>query len=140
MQTQKISRKGTIEMDKRANIVIQETLNMIGMPHHLKGYRYLLSAISKCLEDRSELDRVVKGLYTKIAEEHGDNISKTERSIRHAIEVSWLRGNRNVIDNIFGYTVSCKRGRPTNTEFISMVTDFISLHFDEIENRTYIWE
>ena len=127
-------------MDKRANIVIQETLNMIGMPHHLKGYRYLLSAISKCLEDRSEIDCIVKGLYKKIAEEHGDNISKTERAIRHAIEVSWLRGNRNVIDSIFGYTVSCKKGRPTNTEFISMVTDFISLHFDEIENRTYIWE
>lgn len=127
-------------MDKRANIVIQETLNMIGMPHHLKGYRYLLSAIAKCLEDRTELDCIVKGLYKKIAEEHGDNISKTERAIRHAIEVSWLRGNRNAIDSIFGYTVSCKKGRPTNSEFIAMVTDFIELHFDEIENRTYIWE
>ena len=127
-------------MDKRANIVIQETLNMIGMPHHLKGYRYLLSAISKCLEDRTEIDCIVKGLYVKVAEENGDTVTRTERAIRHAIEVSWLRGNRNVIDSIFGYTVSCKRGRPTNTEFIAMVTDFISLHFDEIENRTYIWE
>ena len=127
-------------MDKRANIVIQETLNMIGMPHHLKGYRYLLSAIAKCLEDRTELDRVVKGLYLKVAEENGDTITRAERAIRHAIEVSWTRGNRSVIDSIFGYTVSCKRGRPTNTEFIAMVTDFISLHFDEIENRTYIWE
>ncbi len=127
-------------MDKRANIVIQETLNMIGMPHHLKGYRYLLSAISKCLDDRTELDCIVKGLYVKVAEENGDTVTRTERAIRHAIEVSWLRGNRNVIDSIFGYTVSRKRGRPTNTEFIAMVTDFISLHFDEIENRTYIWE
>ena len=127
-------------MDKRANIVIQETLNMIGMPHHLKGYRYLLSAISKCLEDRTELDCIVKGLYVKVAEENGDTVTRAERAIRHAIEVSWARGNRSVIDSIFGYTVSCKKGRPTNTEFIAMVTDFISLHFDEIENRTYIWE
>lgn len=127
-------------MDKRANIVIQETLNMIGMPHHLKGYRYLLSAIAKCLEDRTELDCIVKGLYVKVAEENGDTVTRTERSIRNAIEVSWTRGNRSVIDSIFGYTVSCKKGRPTNTEFIAMVTDFISLHFDEIENRTYIWE
>ena len=127
-------------MDKRANIVIQETLNMIGMPHHLKGYRYLLSAISKCLEDRTELDRVVKGLYVKVAEENGDTVTRTERAIRNAIEVSWTRGNRSVIDSIFGYTVSRKKGRPTNSEFIAMVTDFISIHFDEIENRTYIWE
>ena len=127
-------------MDKRANIVIQETLNMIGMPHHLKGYRYLLSAISKCLEDRTELDRIVKGLYVKVAEENEDTVTRTERAIRNAIEVSWTRGNRSVIDGIFGYTVSCKKGRPTNSEFIAMVTDFISIHFDEIENRTYIWE
>ena len=127
-------------MDKRANIVIQETLNMIGMPHHLKGYRYLLSAISKCLDDRTELDCIVKGLYVKVTEENGDTVTRTERAIRNAIEVSWTRGNSSVIDSIFGYTVSCKKGRPTNTEFIAMVTDFIHLHFDEIENRTYIWE
>ena len=124
-------------MDKRANIVIQETLNMIGMPHHLKGYRYLLSAISKCLEDRTEIDCIVKGLYVKVAEENGDTVTRTERAIRHAIEVSWTRGNAFVINNIFGYTVSCRKGRPTNSEFIAMVTDFITLHFEEIESGTY---
>ena len=140
MQTQKISKKGTIEMDKRANIVIQETLNMIGMPHHLKGYRYLLSAISKCLDDRTELDCIVKGLYVKVAEENGDTVTRAERAIRNAIEVSWTRGNAFVINNIFGYTVSCIKGRPTNSEFIAMVTDFISIHFDEIEDGTYRWK
>ena len=124
-------------MDKRANIVIQETLNMIGMPHHLKGYRYLLSAIANCLEDRTELDCIVKGLYVKVAEENGDTVTRTERAIRNAIEVSWTRGNKSVIDGIFGYTVSCKKGRPTNSEFIAMVTDFITLHFEEIEAGTY---
>ena len=114
-------------MNKRANIVIQETLNMIGMPHHLKGYRYLLSAIAKCLEDRTELDCIVKGLYLKVAEENGDTVTRTERAIRHAIEVSWLRGNRNVIDSIFGYTVSCKKGRPTNSEFIVTLADKLRL-------------
>lgn len=126
-------------MDKQINVAIQKTLNQIGMPHHIKGYMYLLSAIEKCIEDRGKINHIVKGLYTEIAEENGDIATRVERSMRHAIEVSWERGNSAVINKMFGYTISNKKGKPTNSEFIAYLTDFISLHLEEIVNEDYKW-
>ena len=126
-------------MDKQINVAIQKTLNQIGMPHHIKGYMYLLSAIEKCIEDRGKINHIVKGLYTELAEENGDKASRVERSIRHAIEVSWERGNTAVINKMFGYTINSKKGKPTSSEFIAYLTDFISLHLEEIVNEDYKW-
>lgn len=126
-------------MDKQMNIVIQRTLNQIGVPHNLKGYLYIVSAIEKCIEDRGKINHIVKGLYTEIAEENGDIATRVERSMRHAIEVSWERGNSAVINKMFGYTISNKKGKPTNSEFIAYLTDFISLHLEEIVNEDYKW-
>lgn len=126
-------------MDKQINVAIQKTLNQIGMPHHIKGYMYLLSAIEKCIKDRGKINHIVKGLYTELAEENGDTASRVERSIRHAIEVSWERGNTTVINKMFGYTINSKKGKPTSSEFIAYLTDFISLHLEEIVNEDYKW-
>lgn len=127
-------------MNKQMNIVIQRTLNQIGVPHHVKGYMYLMSAIEKCIEDRRKLNHIVKGLYTEIAEENGDIATRVERSMRHAIEVSWKRGNLEVINSLFGYTVSCQKGRPTNSEFIACIADFIYLNYEEIASGTYSFD
>lgn len=126
-------------MDKQMNIAIHETLNRIGMPHNLKGRLYVVSAIDKCAGDRNNLRGIVKGLYVKLAEENGDTPSRVERSIRNAIEVSWSRGNIDVINTIFGYTVSSDKGKPTNSEFIACLTDFMQLHYEEIANGSYSW-
>lgn len=127
-------------MDRQMNIALRKTLDQIGVKHSLKGYGYIISAVEKCLENRSKLIRVVKGIYTEIAEENSDTVWRVERSIRHAIEVTWTNGNTNAINKIFGYTVSVGKGKPTNSEFIALITDFVSLYGDEIANGSYKWQ
>lgn len=80
-------------MDRQMNIALRKTLDQIGVKHSLKGYGYIISAVEKCLENRSKLINVIKGLYTEIAEENGDTVRRVERSIRRAIEVTWTNGN-----------------------------------------------
>lgn len=124
----------------RQNIALRKTLDQIGVKHSLKGYGYIISAVEKCLENRSKLVGIIKGLYTEIAEENSDTVWRVERSIRHAIEVTWTNGNTNAINKIFGYTVSVEKGKPTNSEFIALITDFVSLYGEEIVNGSYKWQ
>lgn len=124
----------------RQNIALRKTLDQIGVKHSLKGYGYIISAVEKCLENRSKLVGIIKGLYTEIAEENSDTVWRVERSIRHAIEVTWTNGNTNAINKIFGYTVSVGKGKPTNSEFIALITDFVSLYGEEIVNGSYKWQ
>lgn len=126
-------------MDRQMNIALRKTLDQIGVKHSLKGYGYIISAVEKCLENRSKLISIIKGLYTEIAEENSDTVWRVERSIRHAIEVTWTNDNTNAINKIFGYTVSVEKGKPTNSEFIAVITDFVSLHGQEIESDSYKW-
>ena len=126
-------------MDRQMNIALRKTLDQIGVKHSLRGYGYIISAVEKCLENRSKLISIIKGLYTEIAEENSDTVWRVERSIRHAIEVTWTNGNTNAINKIFGYTVSVEKGKPTNSEFIALITDFVSLYGDEIANGSYKW-
>lgn len=126
-------------MDRQMNIALRKTLDQIGVKHSLKGYGYIISAVEKCLENRSKLISIIKGLYTEIAEENSDTVWRVERSIRHAIEVTWTNGNTNAINKIFGYTVSVEKGKLTNSEFIALITDFVSLYGDEIANGSYKW-
>lgn len=123
----------------RQNIALRKTLDQIGVKHSIKGYGYIISAVEKCLENRSKIINVIKGLYTEIAEENGDTVWRVERSIRHAIEVTWTNGNKNAINKIFVYTFSVEKGKPTNSEFIALITDFVSLYGDEIANGSYKW-
>ena len=123
----------------RQNIALRKTLDQIGVKHSIKGYGYIISAVEKCLENRSKLINVIKGLYTEIAEDNGDTVWRVERSIRHAIEVTRTNGNKNAINKIFVYTFSVEKGKPTNSEFIALITDFVSLYGDEIANGSYKW-
>lgn len=109
----------TRSLDNDVTTIIHE----IGIPAHIKGYRYLREAIMMVVNRVDLLGCVTKELYPTIARNHSTTPSRVERAIRHAIEVAWSRGNVEVINGLFGHTVNRERGKPTNSEFIAMVAD-----------------
>ena len=100
-------------------------LNDIGMPHHVKGYRYARFALMLVVKDRSLLEAMTKALYPGVAKEFDTTPSRVERAIRHAIEVTWDRGDLDTLQRYFGFTVRSDKGRPTNSEFFSLLADYI---------------
>ena len=106
---------------------VTEMLLEIGIPAHLKGYQYVREAIILTVRDPEILDSITKTLYPTVAKNYGTTSSKIERAMRHAIEVACDRGDVDVFQKIFGYTVSMAKGKPTNSEFIAMLADNISL-------------
>lgn len=106
---------------------ITEILHEVGIPAHIKGYMYLRTAILRTFFDTDILGQVTKVLYPEIARQYTTTSSRVERAIRHAIEVAWNRGNTEAIDDIFGYTVSSTKAKPTNSEFIAMIADKLRL-------------
>lgn len=104
----------------------------LGIPAHIKGYQYLRDAISMVVRDREMMEAVTKILYPEIAKKNYTSSSRVERAIRHAIEVAWGRGSLEVIDELFGYTISTGKGKPTNSEFIALIADKICLDYKKI--------
>ena len=102
---------------------ITSIIHEIGVPAHIKGYMYLREAISMVYNDIELLGSITKVLYPDIAKKYKTTASRVERAIRHAIEVAWSRGNIDSISDLFGYTVSMTKAKPTNSEFIAMVAD-----------------
>ena len=97
------------------DIVISDIMRQIGVPAHIKGYKYLRTSIRLCIEDSSMLGSVTKILYPTVAKEYKTTASRVERAIRHAIEVAWDRGDVDVLSSFFGYTIQAERGKPTNS-------------------------
>lgn len=114
------------------NSAIVEMLRKVGIPAHVKGYEYLKKALDLCWGNRSYLDLVTKVLYPAIAKEFGTTAPRVERSIRHAIEVGYSRGDTETFNRIFGYTLSAARGKPTNSEFIATLTEQLILENGEV--------
>jgi two-component system response regulator (stage 0 sporulation protein A) len=116
---------------KRARVIldseITSVLHEIGIPAHIKGYMYLRTAISETFFNVEFLGQITKVLYPDIARKFNTTASRVERAIRHAIEVAWNRGNIDSIDDIFGYTISASKAKPTNSEFIAMIADKLRL-------------
>ncbi len=102
---------------------ITNIIHEIGVPAHIKGYLYLREAITMVYNDVELLGSITKVLYPDIAKKFNTTASRVERAIRHAIEVAWSRGNLDSISNLFGYTISITKAKPTNSEFIAMVAD-----------------
>ena len=102
-------------------------MHEIGIPAHVKGYQYLREAIIMVVNNIDLLNKVTKNLYPDIAEKYNTTSAGVERAIRHAIEVAWERAKIDNVDNIFGYTVSPVRGKPTNSEFIAIIADKLIL-------------
>lgn len=106
---------------------VTDVMIELGVPAHLKGYHYLREAIVMSGRDMEVVSSVTKLLYPEVAKKYHTTDQKVERAIRNAIEISWNRGNKDTIEILFGYSVDCGRGRPTNSEYIARIADKIRL-------------
>ena len=108
---------------------VTKIIRDLGIPAHIKGYQYLRDAIVMSVNDMDMLNSITKILYPTIAKKYQTTSSRVERAIRHAIEVAWSRGKMDTIDEMFGYTIHNGKGKPTNSEFIALITDRIRLEY-----------
>ena len=107
--------------------MVTEKIHEVGVPAHIKGYAYLRIAIMMVIEDNKLIESITKMLYPTVAKKFNTSASRVERAIRHAIEVAWTRGDTEVLNKIFGFTINQSKGKPTNSEFIAMISDIIRL-------------
>ena len=113
--------------EKSLETHVTEIIHEIGVPAHIKGYKYLRESIIMAVKDMDVINAVTKVLYPAVAKQFSSTPSRVERAIRHAIEVAWDRGDIETLQKYFGYTVSNIKGKPTNSEFIALIADRISL-------------
>lgn len=129
---QAYSRKNSTDIgDKKGKFdlldYISRLMHEVGVPASIRGYDYIRDSIMMALSDREILRSITKELYPSIAKSNNTTASRVERAIRHAVEVAWQRGDVDVLNGIFGYTVKSTKGKPTNGEFISMLTERVRL-------------
>lgn len=115
------------KLDFDVEVVISDIMRQIGVPAHIKGYQYLRESIVLSINDPELMHSVTKVLYPTVAKNNKTTASRVERAIRHAIEVAWDRGDVDVLSSYFGYTIQNSRGKPTNSEFIAMISDKLRL-------------
>ena len=128
--------KGIINSSINKNIItndlkvsLTKLLHELGMPSHIKGYEYIREGIMMLYNDPSIIGGITKELYPEIAEKYNTSVSRVERAIRHAIEVSWNRGNLDLMEEVFGHSVDYDKAKPTNSEFIVTVADKLKLEY-----------
>ena len=114
-------------IDKELEITVTDILHQIGVPAHIKGYHYLRDSIIMSVKRPDIINAVTKELYPSVAKKYDTTSSRVERAIRHAIEVAWDRGDVDVLNSYFGYTIHNGRGKPTNSEFVAMISDRLRL-------------
>jgi len=116
---------------KRNNLQISITkmLHELGIPSHIKGYQYIRDAVEIIYERPEIIGGITKELYPELAEKFETTVSRVERAIRHAIEVSWNRGNWDLMEEVFGHSIDIDKAKPTNSEFIVTVADKLRLEF-----------
>ncbi|MBQ2651495.1 MAG: sporulation transcription factor Spo0A [Clostridia bacterium] len=115
--------RGRHELEVKVTQIFRE----IGVPAHIKGYQYLRESIIIAVNDNEAVNSITKVLYPAVAKIFQTTPSRVERAIRHAIEVAWDRGDVEVLNSFFGYTVSNSKGKPTNGEFIALIADKLQL-------------
>lgn len=115
------------QTERRLDVEIDRRISEAGVPHHIKGYRYLNTAIHLCIEDMDKLNGVTKDLYPSIAKKYNTTSSRVERAIRHAIEVACSRALPDSNNELYQYLITPDGHRPTNSEFIAFMSDRIRL-------------
>ncbi|MFI3227658.1 MAG: sporulation transcription factor Spo0A [Clostridia bacterium] len=125
----KIAEASVAPISKELDMEIRITnlIHDIGIPAHIKGYHYLREAITLTINDMTIINSVTKILYPTVAKTFKTTSSRVERAIRHAVEIAWDRGDVEKLQQIFGYTISTSKGKPTNSEFISILADRLRL-------------
>lgn len=124
-----ISALGNRITELASNGIPDKMIHQLGVPAHIKGYHYLRAAILASIENQALLESVTKMLYPTVAQQFDTTSSRVERAIRHAIEIAWDRGDLDTINSFFGYTVNNCKGKPTNSEFIALLTDKLRLQY-----------
>lgn len=122
-QGDKISKYSEVDLE----IMVTEILHQVGVPAHVKGYQYVRSSIVLAIMDREIINHITKELYPTVAKMYESTATRVERAIRHAIELAWDRGDVEVLNSYFGYTIHSQKGKPTNSEFIAMIADKLCL-------------
>ena len=113
-------------------VSISKLLHDLGIPSHIKGYQFLRDAVNMIFDNPDMIGGITKELYPELASKYNTTVSRVERSIRHAVEVSWNRGDIKLMENIFGHSVDIDRAKPTNSEFIVTVADKLRLDFHQV--------
>lgn len=113
-------------------ISITKVLHELGIPSHIKGYQYIREGISIVYNNPEKIGGITKELYPELANKFDTTVSRVERAIRHAIEVSWNRGDWDLMEEIFGHSVDIDKAKPTNSEFIVTVADKLKLERNKI--------
>lgn len=117
---------------KDLEVVVSQIMHQIGVPAHIRGYQYLREAIILSVNNSEMISSVTKVLYPTVAKTFKTTPSRVERAIRHAIEVAWDRGDVDILSSYFGYTIQNERGKPTNSEFIAMISDNLKLRMKTV--------
>ena len=113
-------------------VSITKMLHELGIPSHIKGYQYIREAVNIIFENPSVIGGITKELYPEKKKKFNTTTSRVERAIRHAIEVSWNRGNLDFMEEIFGYSVDIDKAKPTNSEFMVTIADKLRLDFHQV--------
>ena len=113
-------------------VAISKMLHNLGIPSHIKGYQFLRDAVYMVYENPDMIGGITKELYPELASRYDTTVSRVERAIRHAVEVSWNRGDIKLMENIFGHSVDIDKAKPTNSEFIVTIADKLRLDFYKV--------
>ena len=117
------------KINNKIRISLTKLLHELGVPSHIKGYEYIRDGILILYNDPTIVGGITKELYPEIADKYNTSVSRVERAIRHAIEVSWNRGNIDLMEDVFGHSVDYDRAKPTNSEFIVTLADKLKLEY-----------
>lgn len=113
-------------------VSITKILHELGIPSHIKGYQYIREGIGIIYERPETIGGITKELYPELATKFDTTVSRVERAIRHAIEVSWNRGSWDLMEDIFGHSVDIDKAKPTNSEFIVTIADKLRLEYHKV--------
>ena len=109
-------------------VEVSSLLHDLGIPSHVRGYSYIREGIMLLYKSTEEINFITKDIYPVIAEKYDTTSTRVERAIRHAIEISWIRGDLKVMEDIFGNSIDFERSKPTNSEFLTTIADRLKLH------------
>ena len=126
-ENKKFKENNLDEKDNQVHLTITKVLHSLGVPSHIKGYQYIRDGIYMMYKHPALIGGITKELYPEIALKYETTASRVERAIRHAIEISWNRGDYDLMEEIFGHSVDYDRAKPTNSEFIATVADKLRL-------------
>ena len=128
-----IKKKGSVNLYKyNLQVSITNILHELGVPSHIKGYQYIRESIMVVYDNPEIVGGITKELYPEVAKKYDTTVSRVERAIRHAIEVSWNRGSWDLMEEIFGHSIDIDKAKPTNSEFIVTIADKLKLELGKV--------